>query len=482
MPEDYKIAAAYIRVSTEDQTDLSPDSQLAKIRDYAKNKGYIVPDEYVFSDDGISGRKANNRPEFNRMIGTAKIKPKPFDAILLWKFSRFARNREDSIVYKSMLRKQCGIDVISISEDVGDDKMSILIEALIEAMDEYYSVNLAEEVRRGMDEKFARGGVINSPPFGYTITPGDKTFSIDTERAPIVVEIYTKYVNGATALGIARELNARGERTNRGGLFDNRAINYILNNPAYIGKIRRTNGKKNDYHLLNQDCKLTDAHHLPIIDKSLWDAAQIRLQNNAVRYGSHKQDSALAQYAYKGLVKCSNCGSTLVATTKSLEGLQCHKYSKGICRVSHYIRVSALAQFVTEQIKQDIKTELVNIKPRFLNTPPKKDNIAAQIQNEEKKLMRAKEAYQAGVDTLEEYKEVKKKITDKISQLKSLEVNKPVDINDAKKKFILRLKKTLKTINDPNISESAKNQMLSSVVEKIVYNSTEKSLQLYYLL
>ena len=66
------------------------------------------------------------------MIGTAKLKPKPFDAILLWKFSRFARNREDSIVYKSMLRK-LGIDVISISENVGDDKMSVLIEAMIEA-------------------------------------------------------------------------------------------------------------------------------------------------------------------------------------------------------------------------------------------------------------------------------------------------------------------------------------------------------------
>ena len=77
--------------------------------------------------------------------------------ILLWKFSRFARNREDAIVYKSMLRKQLGIEVVSISENVGDDKMSVLIEAMIEAMDEYYSINLAEEVKRGMTEKVSRG-------------------------------------------------------------------------------------------------------------------------------------------------------------------------------------------------------------------------------------------------------------------------------------------------------------------------------------
>lgn len=164
-----KTAAAYIRVSTEDQVEYSPDSQLKAIRDYARKNDMILPEEFIFVDEGISGRKAAKRPEFMKMIGTAKIKPKQFDVILLWKFSRFARNREDSIVYKSMLRKQCGIEVISISEQLGEDKTSILIEALIEAMDEYYSINLAEEVRRGMTEKAQRGEVVSTPPFGYDV-------------------------------------------------------------------------------------------------------------------------------------------------------------------------------------------------------------------------------------------------------------------------------------------------------------------------
>ena len=186
-----KTAAAYIRVSTDDQVELSPGSQLKKIREYASKNGYIVPDEYVYKDEGISGRNASKRPEFNRMIGTAKTKPKPFDAILLWKFSRFARNREDSIVYKSMLRKQCGIDVISISESLGDDKMSILIEALIEAMDEYYSINLAEEVRRGMMEKISRGGLVSSAPIGYKVVNGE--LQIDESTADIVKYIFNSY-------------------------------------------------------------------------------------------------------------------------------------------------------------------------------------------------------------------------------------------------------------------------------------------------
>lgn len=106
-----------------------------------------MPKEFIFLDEGISGRNAAKRPAFNEMIALAKRKPKPFDVILVWKYSRFARNREDSVVYKSMLRKDLNIDVVSISEDVGDDKMSVLFEAMIEAMDEYYSINLAEEVK-----------------------------------------------------------------------------------------------------------------------------------------------------------------------------------------------------------------------------------------------------------------------------------------------------------------------------------------------
>ena len=107
--------AAYIRVSTEEQAEYSPDSQLGRIREYAGAHQILLPEQYIYLDEGISGRCARTRPAFMRMIAQAKEKPRPFDVILLWKFSRFARNRQDSILYKSMLRKECGIDVISIT-------------------------------------------------------------------------------------------------------------------------------------------------------------------------------------------------------------------------------------------------------------------------------------------------------------------------------------------------------------------------------
>lgn len=109
-----KVAAAYIRVSTDDQLEYSPDSQLEKIKLYAEKNQILLLEEFIFVDEGISERKTKNRPAFNEMIGLVRRKSKPFDVILVWKFSRFARNREDSIVYKSMLRKEQNIDVTQV--------------------------------------------------------------------------------------------------------------------------------------------------------------------------------------------------------------------------------------------------------------------------------------------------------------------------------------------------------------------------------
>ena len=109
-----KIGSAYIRVSDERQDEYSPDSQLKKIREYAAKEGYLIPEEYVFYDDGISGKSVKKRDSFNLMIAMAKEKNHPFDRIYVWKFSRFARNQEEAIVYKSLLAK-VKVSVVSVS-------------------------------------------------------------------------------------------------------------------------------------------------------------------------------------------------------------------------------------------------------------------------------------------------------------------------------------------------------------------------------
>ena len=133
-----KYAYGYIRVSTHDQEEISPDSQEHLLRDYAAKNNIVILK--IFTDLGISGRKANKRPGFQEMIGLAKGDDHPVDQILVWKFSRFARNQEESIVYKSLLKKQHNVDVVSVSEPLSDDPFGSLIERIIEWMDEYYSM------------------------------------------------------------------------------------------------------------------------------------------------------------------------------------------------------------------------------------------------------------------------------------------------------------------------------------------------------
>jgi site-specific DNA recombinase len=109
-------AAIYARVSSEKQAekDLSIPAQLKALRKYALERGWDIVHEYI---DEAESAKSANRPAFQEMIAAAKKKDKPFDSILVWKLSRFARKREDSIIYKSVLRRR-GISVISINERI----------------------------------------------------------------------------------------------------------------------------------------------------------------------------------------------------------------------------------------------------------------------------------------------------------------------------------------------------------------------------
>ena len=186
-----KYAYGYIRVSTHDQEEISPDSQEHLLRDYAAKNNIVILK--IFTDLGISGRKADKRPGFQEMIGLAKGPDHPVDCILVWKFSRFARNQEESIVYKSLLKKQHNVDVISISEPLADGPFGSLIERIIEWMDEYYSIRLSGEVFRGMKENATRGAYQARPPLGYkVIERGKPPVIVPEENTNIItaVEVY----------------------------------------------------------------------------------------------------------------------------------------------------------------------------------------------------------------------------------------------------------------------------------------------------
>ncbi len=167
----------YARVSSDKQdVDLSISAQLRALRDYATRNDHQVVREFV--DEAETGR-TTARPAFKEMISLARHPNKPFEQILVWKYSRFARSREDSIVYKAMLKK-VGVQVVSINEPFDDTPTGRLLEAIIESLDEFYSDNLGEEVTRGMRESAARGFYLSSKaPYGYRkVKDGERPASI----------------------------------------------------------------------------------------------------------------------------------------------------------------------------------------------------------------------------------------------------------------------------------------------------------------
>lgn len=471
-----KTAAAYIRVSTDDQTEYSPDSQLKLLREFAKKNDYILPDEYIFQDDGISGKDAKHRPAFQQMIALAKSEEHPIDTILVWKFSRFARNQEESIVIKNLLRK-IKVEVRSISEPVDPDSaFGSLIERIIEWMDEYYLINLSGEVKRGMLEKVSRGEVVTPPSFGYYVE--NNVYIPHPDEAPIIPRIFNSYLAGNGLRTIARTLGAEGVRTKRGNLPDNRFVEYILRNPLYTGKIRWSKegraASRRDY--TNENIIIVDGKHQPLIDMETWNAVQEKLDAQKKAYGKHQRKEQPVDFMLKGLVRCSSCGSTLTHTSRNV-GIQCHSFARGTCKTSHYISLAKINKAVLEALESSIEHMSFDIKPQAHLSATNGPDINKLIANEMKKLERVKSAYENGIDTLEEYKANKTKIQQTIKKLQA-ECPQPKETFN-KKAYAKKVSSVLDILKS-NASEKAKNEALRTIVDHIVLHRPDTSIDIVF--
>lgn len=461
--------AVYIRVSTDDQTEYSPDAQLKAIKAYAKNNNMFIDSDYIFKDEGISGRKAEKRPAFMKMIAIAKQKPKPFEVILVHKFDRFARNREDSIVYKTMLRKDCGIKVISITEHIEDDKFAIILESMLEAMAEYYSINLSDEVLKGMTEKARRGEYQANPPLGYKKQKGDKLITINKDEAEIIKFIFDNSINGMPTVAIAKKLNELGIKTRNRGKFTNRAVNYILRNPIYKGYTRWTPGKRKFYDFEYKNTIVIKGNFEPIISEEKFDLLQEKL--SLIQKTTSPKSRPQAEYRHwlSGLIKCSACRSSLISGGSN-GNFQCGNYLKGKCTVSHSIKKHIIEEIVINELKNQLKLDnFIDFEKKLIcksDNSIEIQNITKSINSYKQKLVRAKSAFLDGVDTLPEYKENKMKLE---KEIKSLEIElkklkeKKFNPDDLK----MKISKTYEIICS-NTNDIEKSTAIKSILDCII--------------
>lgn len=481
-----KTACAYIRVSTDKQEELSPDAQKRLLLDYAKKNNISILKEHIFLENGISGKKADKRPAFMHMIGMAKSKEHPFDIVLVWKFSRFARNQEESIVYKSLLKKN-NVEVISVSEPLVEGPFGSLIERIIEWMDEYYSIRLSGEVIRGMTEKAMRGGYQSTLPLGYRMNKDTNIPYIIDNEADIVRRIYDQYsINGKSYLEIARELNTLGFKTKRGRTYEERTIRYILENPFYIGKIR-WNRQKHDDHTIKDKSEwiIADGQHEAIITEEQYNLVQEQILKRSRPYKAHSTGSI--KHWLSGLVKCSTCGSSLNATVgkKGMKpsSFQCGNYSRGSCIVSHYIKAEKLEQAVFDTFENIFKQ--CNVSFELRNTAANSNNdinlIKTQLAKLEDKEKRIKQAYINGIDTIEEYKENKKLLQNQRSEYEAA-LNKTLKVSDNSSEMLKEIRSVYDIITNDELETRIRANAIRSIVNKMIYDKETDKLEIFFYL
>lgn len=267
------------------QTDQSIEGQLRVCTDFCKQRGLTVIDTYC--DRHISGR-TDERPEFQRLIADAKRKK--FEAVVVYKTDRFARNKYDSAVYKRELKRN-GIQIFYAAEAIPDGPEGIILESLMEGLAEYYSAELAQKIKRGMHESALKCQSTGSGrPLGYRVDE-QKHFQIDPESAQTVQTIFEQYIKGESNAAICELLNSRGLRTAQGKPFNKNSINRIIKNRKYIGEYR--------YHDI-----VVEGGMPAIISKGTFNLAQAEMERRRTRKAPK---SPKAEYLLAGRLFCGHC-------------------------------------------------------------------------------------------------------------------------------------------------------------------------------
>ena len=465
---ELKYGYGYVRVSTDKQEELSPDSQEKLLRDYAKNNNIILLE--VFFEIGVSGRKADKRPEFQRMISLAKSDDHPVDTILVWKFSRFARNQEESIVYKSLLKKQHSVDVVSISEPLIEGPFGSLIERIIEWMDEYYSIRLSGEVLRGMKEKALKEDYQSSPPLGYKAVGGGKPFVISEEEFKIVNYMADQFdYKNADFTKIARNVNTMGYKTKRGNPFESRSVERILTNPFYYGLV------------VWNGVSFTGSHEVRF-DKERFDSRMDRIRRQHKPHKRH--DISSCRHWLSGLLKCGSCGASLSynGSNRTSPGFQCYRYSKGIhpgsVAISEKKAVAAVYEYF-DKLLAGLDFEYEYHAPQTDKQLSQRDSLLDELEKITSREYRIQLAFENGVDTLEEYKMNKERLrkarADIQKQIDELQ-NVPASKKPSKEDVLARVRNVYDVIKNPDVDYETKGSFMRGLVEDIVYDKENQRL------
>ncbi|XUP57660.1 recombinase family protein [Allorhizobium sp. Av2] len=323
-PHVVQRAALYLRVSTTRQAehDVSIPDQRKQGETYCTSRGYQLVETFV-----EAGASATNdrRPEFQRMIEAGTSKPAPFDVVVVHSFSRFFRDHFELEFYVRKLAKN-GVKLVSITQEMGDDPMHVMMRQIMALFDEYQSKENAKHVLRAMNEN-ARQGFWNGalPPIGYRIVAAEqrgsktkKKLEIDPLHAETVRLIYRLFLEGDGKTGplgvkaITCYLNERRIFTRDGGRWGLAQIHAILTRTTYIGE-HRFNTRLHKNREKKPESEVAIMAVPPLLDRETFESVQAKLKSRNPMLVPARVTSGPTLLT--GICFCSKCGGAMTLRT-----------------------------------------------------------------------------------------------------------------------------------------------------------------------
>jgi DNA invertase Pin-like site-specific DNA recombinase len=316
-------AALYLRVSTARQAehDVSIPDQKRQGEAYCASRGYQLVETYV--EPGASATN-DRRPEFQRMIEAGTSKPAPFDVVVVHSFSRFFRDHFELEFYVRKLAKN-GVKLVSITQEMGDDPMHVMMRQIMALFDEYQSKENAKHVIRALKEN-ARQGFWNGslPPIGYRVVAAEqrgaktkKKLEIDPLHAETVRLIYRLALHGDGDHGqmgvknIVSHLNRNRIFTRDGGRWGIGQVHRILTRRTYMGE--HEFNKRSKSKELKPISEIVVVPVPPIIDRETFDAVQALLK---ARHPAVTPSAVISgPTLLTGLIHCAKCGGAMTIRT-----------------------------------------------------------------------------------------------------------------------------------------------------------------------
>ena len=309
-----KRAVSYLRVSTREQArrggrdeGFSIPAQRAANKRKALAMGAIIAKEFV--EGGVSAT-TTRRPALQSMLTYLEEETaagRAIDYVIVHKLDRLVRNRYDDTTLGRRF-DELGVRLVSTSENIDQTPGGLLLHGIMASIAEFYSANLSNEVKKGMDEKVRSGGCIGRAPLGYRNTTTHingqeaRTVTVDDQRAPLVTWAFRAYATGQWTLkSLAAELQARGLTTTPTAKLPEKPLSVqslgkLLRNTFYIGQVTYRGATY-------------QGNHQPLISREVFDAVQLVLAGHA--NGEH---TLKHPHYLKSTIYCGICGSRLIIT------------------------------------------------------------------------------------------------------------------------------------------------------------------------